>query len=137
MISPLVILTVFYCLGIILANLIGFSFWAMIGVGLVIFLATTLLRRKNCIFPALVLFLALFIGAISLKNSRRLPKCHISNFVYYKDDSLYSLSGFIASDPELKDNHLQFAFAAREIQKDKLKWACCGTVLARLDFAPK
>lgn len=134
---PLVMLTAFYCLGVILANFAQFSFWGIMAVGVVIFLAAILCRRGNYIFPALVLFLALFIGALSLKNSCVLPKCHISNFIYYKDGSLYRLSGFIQSVPELKASQMQFVFGAQEIQVNKLRWCCCGKVLVKIDFPPR
>ena len=103
--------------------------------GIIVFFAASLLVGKNHIFPILVLFLALLAGSLSLKNSYILPKCHISNFVYYKDKSLYSLSGFIVSAPEFKNNHIWFTFRAQEVQVDKLKWHCCGEVLVKTDFA--
>ncbi len=131
---PLVVLAIFYCLGIILARLIRFSFWAVMGVGILIFTATVLMRRKNYVFLTLILFLALFAGALNLKNSRIVPKDHINNFVGYKDDSLYGLSGFIDTEPELKGNCFQFIFRTQEIQKDKLKWRCCGKVLVKSGF---
>ncbi|MDO8489436.1 MAG: ComEC/Rec2 family competence protein [Candidatus Omnitrophota bacterium] len=134
---PLALLTIFYCLGIILANFIGFNFWAVMVAAIGIFIATILLREKIFIFSALILFLALFVGALNLNNFRILPQCHISNYIYYKDNSIYGLSGSIDSEPELKDNHTQFIFSAREIQKNKLKWLCCGKVLVRLDFTSK
>ncbi|MDD5108494.1 MAG: ComEC/Rec2 family competence protein [Candidatus Omnitrophica bacterium] len=134
---PLVILTIFYSLGIILANFIGFNFWAVMGAAIGIFAVSILLQKKIFIFTALILFLALFAGALNLNNSRTLPQCHISNFIYYKDYFLYRLSGFIDSEPELKDNHIQFIFYVQDMQRDKLKWPCCGKVLVRLDFACK
>lgn len=134
MIRPLSVLAIFYCLGIILVNLAQFSFWAVMGAGMVIFSGAILLQRKNRIFWVLALFLALLAGALNLKNSRILPKAHINNFISYKDGSLYSLNGFIDSEPELKNDHLEFIFRARKIQRDKLKWPCQGKVLARLDF---
>ncbi len=131
---PLSVLTVFYCLGIILCNLIRVNFWVVMGVGAVVFIAANLLKKYNYIFLVLVIFLILLSGALSLRNSYILPKCHISNFVYYKDNSLYSLSGFIDSVPEPKNNYIEFIFWARQIQIDKLKWRCCGRVLVRIDF---
>jgi len=130
----LLVLTVFYCLGIILSNLIQANFWVVMGAGAVVFIAANLLKRNDYIFLVLTLFLTLLAGALSLSNSRILPRCHISNFTYYKDNSLYSLSGFIDSEPEYKNNHLEFTFRARQIQRDQFKWRCCGKVLVRIDF---
>ncbi len=132
-----VVLAVFYCLGVILGSCIWFNFWVVMGLGIVIFAGAILLRKNRYIFSFLILFLALFAGALNLKNSRILPKDHINNFVYYKDDSLCSLSGFIDSQPELKDNYLQFIFRAQAMQKDKIKLSCCGKVVVKMDFSQK
>ncbi len=133
--TPLVVLTVFYCLGIILANFMPVDFRIILAAGVIIFFTASLLREKNYIFLVLLSFLVLLLGVLSLKNSYRLPKCHIRNFVYYKDNSLYSLSGSIQSMPELKNNRLGFILRAREAGAGKLKWHCCGRVLVKMDFA--
>jgi competence protein ComEC len=132
---PLVGLTVFYCLGIILANFLHINFWPIMAVGIVVLFVAGLLERKNYIFLILALFLALLAGSLSLKNSYILPKHHISNFVYYKDNSLYSLNGFIASEPELKNTQIRFTFRTQEVQVDSLRWRSCGEVLVKTDFA--
>lgn len=132
--SPLVVLTVFYCLGIILAKFMPVDFRVILAAGVIIFFAASLLRAKNYTFLVLLSFLVLLLGVLSLKNSYRLPKCHISNFVCYKDNSLYSLSGFIDSQPVLNNNRLWFTFRTQEVQANKLKWRCCGKVLVKIDF---
>ncbi|MDD5477405.1 MAG: ComEC/Rec2 family competence protein [Candidatus Omnitrophica bacterium] len=132
--TPFVALTVFYCLGIILAEFIPANFWLIMAVGAIIFFAASLSKAKNYIFLVLLSFLVLFLGILSLKNSYRLPKCHISNFVYYKNNSFYSLSGSIDSQPVLNNNRLWFSFRTQEIQVNKLKWHCCGQVLVKIDF---
>ncbi len=132
---PLAAITVFYCLGIILAEFIPVNFWLIMAAGVIIFAAASLLRAKNYIFAALLLFLALLFGYLSLKNSYLLPRCHLTNFVYYKDNSLYSLSGFIQSPPELKNNRFEFIFRAQEAAAGKFKWRCRGRVLVKMDFA--
>jgi len=134
---PLVALTIFYCLGIILADFIRINFWIIIGVGIIILSVTILMKKRSYIFLVLILFLTLFIGILSLKNSYILPKCHVNKFVYYKNNSLYSVSGFIDSDPELKNNYTQFTFRAKEIQTGLLKWHCCGEILVKIDFSQK
>jgi len=133
---PIVALTVFYCLGIILINYIRVNFWIIaVLTAVIIFLAALL--RKDYIFFILTLLLALLIGGLSLKNSYILPKCHINNFVYYKSNSFYSLSGFIDSDPEFKNNYMQFIFRTNQIQSGLLKWRCCGKILVKIDFLQK
>lgn len=134
---PLVVLTVFYCLGIILADSLSINFWILIGFGLIIFAVAILIRQSSRTFLISMLFLTLLIGILSLKNSYLLSKCHISNFVYYKDNSLYSLSGFIDDDPQIKDNQIQFNFRVQEVGVGKFRWRCCGKVLVKTDFEEK
>ena len=128
------ILTVFYCLGIILAGWTRINFWLIMAISSVVFTAATLWVRKNRIFSILVLFLALLTGCLSQRNSWELSNCHVRKFVAYKDNTVYCLNGFIASQPEFKNNHLWFILRARQIQADKTKYKCCGDVLIKMDF---
>lgn len=128
------VLVVFYCIGIILVSLIWVNFWLILGWGGIMLGIASIMLRKNYIFQVLIFFSALMLGALSLKNSYILPKCHISNFAHYKDNTIFSLSGFIDSDPEIKDKHTSFVFRAQEIQVNKLKWRCRGKVLVKVDF---
>jgi len=130
----LAVLAVFYCLGIILASLIRVNFSAVLGLGMIILVFACLNFRKNHIFLFLIFFLALLLGGLNLKNSYLRPKCHISNFVHYKDNTVYSLSGFVDSAPEIKNNRTSFVFRLLEARVDKLKWRCCGKVLVELGF---
>jgi len=130
----LTVLAVFYCLGIILASLIRVHFSAVLGLGMIILVIALLSFRKNHIFLLLVFILALLLGGLNLKNSYLRPKYHISNFVYYKDNTVYSLSGFVDSAPEIKNSRTSFVFRVQEAQAGQLKWRCCGKVLVELDF---
>jgi len=128
-------LAVFYCLGIILASLFRVNFFAVLGLGVIILVFACLNFRKSHIFLLLLFILTLLLGGLNLKNSFLRPKCHISNFVRYKDNTVYSLSGFIDSAPEIKDNRASFIFRVQEAQSGEFKWRCCGKVLVNLDFA--
>ena len=125
---------VFYCLGIILLSLVRVNFWLIVTLGLVISAAACLSFSNNRIFMALILFLALLLGALSLKNSFAIPKCHISNFVAYNNKAVYALSGFIDSQPVAGHKRASFIFRVQEMQFDNLKWPCCGKVLVKVDF---
>lgn len=130
----LAVIAVFYCLGIILINFFRVNFWLIPGLGIVTLAASCFSLRKKYIFPLLIFFLALLLGGLNLKNSYMLPKCHISNFVPYKDNAVYSLSGFVDEPPETKNTRTSFVFRAQEVQVSRLKWRCCGKVLVKLDF---
>jgi len=130
----LVILAVFYCLGIILVGWTYINFWIITAIAIVVFVVATLWGRKNWIFLILVVFLALLVGYLSMRNSWVLSNCHIRKFVSYKDNSLYWLNGCIVSQPEFKNNNLWFILRVRQIQSDKIRYKCCGEVLIKMDF---
>ena len=130
----LAILVVFYCLGIILVSLVWLNFWLIFGVGIIILVVACLILKKSYIFLILIFFLALLFGALSLKNAYLQPRCHIRNFVHYKDNAIYSLSGFVDSQPVIKHQRISFVFRVRQLQVGKLKWRCCGKVLVKMDF---
>ncbi len=131
---PLVVLTVFYCLGIILVSLIWVNAWLIFGLWLIVFVISCFSLRKQYQFLILVFLLALFLGGYSLKNSYMLGACHISKFVHYKNHSVYSLSGFVESLPEVTPISTAFVFCVQELQIKDLKWRCCGKLLVNLDF---
>jgi len=131
---PLVILVVFYGAGIILANLIRINFWIIMPIAIVVFAAANIWGRRNRIFLTLVLFLALLIGYLNMRNSWILSSCHVRKFISYQDGSLYSLNGFVASQPEFKNNHLWFILRARQIQSNNIRYKCCGEILVKMDF---
>lgn len=132
--SCLVSLTIFYCLGIILANFKLINFWLIILVVMVIYSLVGKGKLKNNIFAIFMLFLVILLGFLNFKNSYVLSKNHIHNFVLYKDRALYSLQGFVDSQPELKDNHQVFVFRVQIAQANKLQWKSCGRVLVKMDF---
>jgi len=134
---PLVILTVFYGLGIIFTSLMWINFWIITLIAGVIFVGLVLCRRKNGMFLILVLFLALLLGYLNMKNSWVLSNCHLCKLVVYKDNSMYRLDGFIANQPEFKNNHLWFILRVRQMQLNELRYRCCGEVLVKMDFEQK
>jgi competence protein ComEC len=121
-------------LGIILAGWLRINFWVITVSATAIFAAVILWGRKNGIFLAAVLFLALLVGYLNTRNSWVLSNCHIYKLVAYKDSALYWLNGRIVSQPEFKNNRLWFILRVREIQLDKLRYKCCGEVLIKMDF---
>ena len=134
---PLVVLTVSYCLGIILAHYLRVNFWVNITIGLAVLVALGCLKNNNYIFLASIFLLALITGMLNLKNIYILPRQHIRNLVHYKDKSFYNLTGFVDSPAEWKNNQLEFIFAVNRVQQDQLSWLACGKVLVKLDFARK
>lgn len=127
-------LAVFYALGIILADLICLDFWWIMSVAIGVLVLASLGLKKERLFLMLVLFLALLAGCLNLKNSYRLSRCHLRNFVSYQNDLIYTVNGFINSVPESRRGHYWFTLSAQEVQVDKLKYNCCGELLVRMNF---
>ena len=127
-------LGIFYCLGIMLANYIRLDFWLIMVTAIIVLVFAGWRAKEKRLFLALVLFLALLAGYLSLKNSYRLSGCHLRNLVSDKANVNYSVGGFIASNPELKNGRRWFILRAQEIQADKIKYKCCGDLLVRMDF---
>lgn len=130
----LVVLTVFYSLGIILASLICIYFWIIVLIAAMVFVVVGLIRINNRVFLILILFLALLIGYANMKNSQVLSNCHLRNFVAYGNKTAYGLEGCIVSQPEFKNGQLWFVLRARQIQLNNLRYNCCGKVLVKINF---
>ncbi|MDD5097466.1 MAG: ComEC/Rec2 family competence protein [Candidatus Omnitrophica bacterium] len=131
---PLAVLTVFYCLGIILVNIIWVNAWLIFGLGLFIFASCCFSLRKQRQFLILLFLLVLFLGGYNLKNSFGLGAGHISKFVSYKDYRIYNLSGFVDSLPQISPTSTSFIFRVQDLQAEDLKWRSYGQVLVNLDF---
>ncbi len=128
-------LTVFYGLGIILADLLRVGFWLCLGLALVIWIFIFCRPQRERLFLAAVFFLALLAGAANLQNSYRLSGCHIRNLVLSNKKSLtYAVNGFVCSLPEFKHGYYWFVVQAQKIQVDKIKYPCCGKLLVKSDF---
>jgi competence protein ComEC len=129
----LVGLTVFYILGIVSASLVHLDFWLIMKVAIVVFTLFSLKLGEKHLFLVLILFLAMLIGYLNLKNSHQLSGCHIRNLVSYRDSFIYSVNGFISSVPETKNSHYEFTLRTQEIQIGELKYKCCGELLVKMD----
>jgi len=127
-------LAVCYGLGIILNGFFRLNFWLILGAAIAVLVWAGLVFRNKYLSLILILFLALLSGCLNLANSARLSKCHIRNFMIYKNNPVYRVSGFIASMPELKNGQQWFTLQTQEVQADKLKYNCCGKLLIKMDF---
>ncbi len=128
---PLAALTVSYCLGIILANLITVDFRIIMAAGVIVLSAATLLRRENYLFLTLLLFLALVLGTLSLKNSCLLPKCHIAKLIPYKAEPV-SVVGVIDNDPIYQDRNVSFILKTEKVGIGDFWQKACGKILVRV-----
>ncbi len=126
---PLVWLVIMFSLGIFVASKSRISlFWLFLADSFLLLLAILSLRRKilGLIFLAALVF---FCGITWLKNYTVIPGCHIKRF-HYTIGEVYSLRGWVNSDPEYQDNKTSFLFQSEEIATEDKKQICCGKIMA-------
>jgi competence protein ComEC len=131
---PLVVFTLLFCLGIFLAGALRINLWFILAAGAAALLSGWRFRSDNRVFACCVFFLALLLGALSLKNFYIRQGRRIDSLVRYRDRSVYAVSGFVDGQPALKNGCTSFVFCAQEIQSGNYKWPCQGRILVRMDF---
>jgi competence protein ComEC len=130
--KPLVVLALFFSLGIFLGDKIKISLPVLFIALAIILVFVLFLFKKRCLFEILLFAFAFIFGMGLLKNSRVLPRCHISHFLSYKNESSYLVKGFINSEPALRNKKTSFVFRAQEIQAQDSNHTCCGNILVYL-----
>ncbi|MDD2751605.1 MAG: ComEC/Rec2 family competence protein [Candidatus Omnitrophica bacterium] len=128
---PLVILALFFSLGISAQHLLKTSFFWLFFTGFILLVLYFLpfIRRLRNILLCCTVFLC---GAAAIKNSAFLSASHISRFIYYKNHNLVTIRGVLENQPEVKNNRSSFILLTREIRFPDKKYFCCGTVLVRM-----
>lgn len=121
-----------FCLGIIFASFIKFPFLLAYIFTLILLLLSLIVPKRSLGFDILLCFLVFLLGASCLKNTQVLPKHHISRFIYYKNNNLYTIKGIVEMEPLIKNNRTVFMFGIQEIQLANLKYNCCGNILVYL-----
>lgn len=91
-------------------------------------------RSQGFIFNIILLCLLFLLVYAILKNSRILPKCHISKFVSYKNEEPYIVKGIVESEPVLKDKKTTLLLKAEAMQAGVSNRACCGNLLVNLKY---
>lgn len=130
--NPLVILALVFCLGIIVAGEFKIPFLLIYFLAGIFLILSFFAFRKGLRFEILLIVLFFLLGIGALKNSQILPKCHISKYAYYKNNRLYTLKGFIVSEPVFKINKTSFLFRAQELSFDNFKTKTCGDTLTHI-----
>lgn len=128
---PLVWLAVVFCCGIVFANKIKINFLPFYYLTLIFLFLSFILVNKKLTFKIILLSLTFCLGASLLKNFQTLPKCHISKYLYYKNNP-FIIRGFVESQPMIKNNRTLFIFRTKEAQLTNLKFHCCGDILVYL-----
>ncbi|MDD4954106.1 MAG: ComEC/Rec2 family competence protein [Candidatus Omnitrophica bacterium] len=127
---PLVVLTIFFCLGIFAGNGIKVYFLPLYFLSLFLFTLCVMFFSGGRIFSFCLLGLVFLSGAASLKNSSVLPACHPLKLARYSND--YSVKGVVLSKPQPKNDSVSFLFKAQEARAGRRGYKCCGNILVYL-----
>jgi len=130
--QPLAWLTLAFSLGIIAASRIEIPLPLIYSLSTVFLIFSCVTFKKRILFDIFLSCLIFSLGAVLLKNSQELPKCHIHNFVYYRNEQPYIVKGYINSQPVSKNNRNSFIFKTQAIRAGNLNYACCGNILVYL-----
>jgi competence protein ComEC len=131
----LVWITVFFCGGIVIAKLIAINFCFVFVLAAIALLIGIIFINKKIAFSIILLTLSNLSGILIFRNSQILPQCHISNFVFYKNNSSSSVKGIIDSPAETKNDLTSFVFEAQELHLQSVSYLCCGKILVRVKGA--
>ena len=123
---------IIFCAGLVFAKLFRINSWLYLGLGLVFSIACILLIRKELGFNLSLVCLVFTFGSLTYENCCKLRQDHILQYVYYQNNTLYLVKGFIKSYPQNKDNFSKFIFAAEEIEFNNERYRCKGNILVRI-----
>jgi len=123
-----VILVLLFSFGIFFAGIIRFNFIYIYSVAVLLLILSIFIRKNNLLLIAAIFFL----GAVGFKNTQVLPKNHIWAYAYYRNNNLYHIKGFVASDPEFSIDKTSFIFRAQELYFNGRKANVCGDTLTFL-----
>jgi hypothetical protein len=126
---PLVWSALFLCLGIIASSLIKVAFVFNYCLAVMFLFFDFLSIKKESRFDILLFLVVILLGGVLYKNHEELPKCHICRYGFYKNNQVYSIKGFVNSEPEYKNNRTSFVFKTEEIRSADIKRNCCGDIL--------
>ncbi|MFA4888036.1 MAG: ComEC/Rec2 family competence protein [Candidatus Omnitrophota bacterium] len=126
---PFAWLVFIFSLGILAASLFRVSFETVYLLAAAFLTFCLVFSRRKLIFVLCLSCAVFFFGALSLKNSRILPKEHISRFIYYQSDNFFCLEGLIDNQPALVDNKTTFIFKIRKLYSKNAQFSCCGKAL--------
>lgn len=125
-------LTLYFCAGIIFAQFNLAPFWLIYSGALILLSASFIFIRTKLIFSVIFACLIFSLAAALLKNSYILAKSHISHFISYKNETIFTVRGFINNQPQLKDNRFSFMFVVRELEFNRSHYNTCGEILVHL-----
>lgn len=130
-IPVLTVLTVFFILGILIADFISIPIFILLASGCILLILAFFLRKDNLKFLSVLLALSLVTGTLCVKNYLHLAGNHIA---LCRDCELrpIRIQGIITSDPSRGLRKTIFNFKTEKIISDKETQDIQGTVLAQV-----
>jgi len=116
--------TFYLCCGIIFTHFFKVTFWPILLCTFTLLITCVIFIKKDLAFKILFPCLIFILGALLLKNTYILPKAHISRFIFYKNDTVFTAKGFINSQPHSQDGRVSFMFTTQELQFNSSHYRC-------------
>lgn len=120
-----------FCLGIVFTHFIWATFTIFYILSALFFILCLTSIKNSIRFSIFISCLLFTLGALWLDNSCLLSKAHISRYIYYKNETVYTVWGFINNEPSYKDNGISFIFSVRQLQFNDKKYDCSGDILVK------
>lgn len=128
-------LVFYFACGIIFAHFFRLPFWLIYPFAFILFISCLVFIKKDLVFKILSACLIFALGILILKNDCILPKSHVSRFILYGNDTVFTVKGFVNSQPQLKERDLSFLFRTQELEFNNSHYKCSGDMLVRLKDA--
>jgi len=125
-------ITLWFCAGITFARFIIIPFWLLYSITLILLVAVIFFLKKDLTGRVLLLSLVFILGALLLSNACVLPKAHISKFIFYKNNTIFAVKGFLNSETAVKDGKTYFNFTTQELRFNKSSYKCSGDIFVIL-----
>ncbi len=124
--------TLFFCGGITLAHFVIIPFWFTYSIAFILLVVSISSLKKNFIGRILLAALLFTVGALLLSNTYALPKSHISKFISYKNNTIFTVKGFIDKEPVVKEGVTCFNFVTQELRFNESSYKCSGDIFVIL-----
>jgi len=121
--------------GIAFAHFFRIRFLPVYFCALILLITCVIFIKRDLVFKILFPCFVFILGALLLLNSYILPKSHISHFIFYKNDTVFTVKGFISSQPQLKEGKPSFLFRTEELEFNSAHYKCSGDILVYLKEA--
>lgn len=121
--------------GITFAHFFRIQFWLIYFCAFILLITCAVFVKKDLVSKILFSCLSFVLGTLLLLNSYILPKSHISHLIFYKSDTVFTVKGFINSQPQLKEGKFTFLFRTQELEFNSAHYKSSGDILVYLKEA--